>query len=94
MDPPGYWMNETSGVLKPAVDRYIRREALSKDDIVVLRAYLRQWINAPCWDANPYAIDESRQSLTRLRGRIDFLISRSAIDAWLGDALMEGIDPL
>ncbi|HEY1301462.1 MAG TPA: hypothetical protein VGF07_13265 [Stellaceae bacterium] len=93
---PGYWMHETSGVLRPVVEVYLAGKPLSPHQIAILRAYLRQWIMAPIWDCNPYASNEDRVRLAELRavfhrGR---LTSREAIAGWLADALDEGIDPL
>lgn len=82
---PGFWPNETTGLLRPAVMAYLAGESLSVEDIAALRAYLRQWIEAP-WGLSPGIVD--------LRRRVDALTSRQAIDAWLDDAIGEGIDPL
>jgi len=82
---PGYWMNETSGVLRPAVEAYLLTdEELSPAHVAALRAYFRQWIAAPWSGAG---IDE-------LRAGIDGLDSRAAIETWLDKALVAGIDPL
>jgi hypothetical protein len=62
--------------------------------IALLRAYLRQWINAPGWDANPHADDDDRAELAELRARVDQLMSRTAIDRWIEKAGAEGLDPL
>jgi len=35
---PSYWLHETSSVLRPAIERYPRREVLSPEDIAALRA--------------------------------------------------------
>jgi hypothetical protein len=78
-------MDETSGVLRPAVLAYINGEPLTPEHIAALRAYLRQWIDAPLF-IGP-AIDE-------LRAGVDGLTDRAAIDAWLHLALTEGVDPL
>jgi hypothetical protein len=84
MSAPGFWMDETSGVLRPAVESYLYGEPLSDQQIAALRAYLRQWIAAP-WQG---------PGIERLRGKVDRLQSREAINDWLDDALVEGLDPL
>jgi hypothetical protein len=84
MTMPGFWMDETSDALRPAVEAYVQREPLSDEQIAALRAYLRQWIVAP-WKGS---------GIERLRAKVDGLQSRDAIDDWLDDALAEGIDPL
>ena len=91
---PGYWMDEISGVLRPAIIAYFHGCELSADQIAALRAYLRQWIMAPVWDANPYAGDADRARLARLRTAIAGLTSREAISGWLDEAVDQGLDPL
>lgn len=82
---PGYWMYETSGVLRPAVEAYLRSEPMTGAQIAAMRAYLRQWINAPAWKGD---------GIEFLRSEIDGLTTRAAISAWLRIAEEEGIDPL
>lgn len=91
---PGYWMYETSGVLRPAVDAYLNNREMTVAQIAALRAYIKQWIMAPIWDANPHAGAEGRVWLANMRDRVDYLVSRQAITRWLDDALEGGIDPL
>jgi hypothetical protein len=91
---PGYWMYETSGRLRPAVEAYLFQQPLSPDDIAALRAYLRQWIDDPALDENPFADTEEHAWLSRMRARIDDLTSRQAISDWLADAVDGGLDPL
>jgi hypothetical protein len=83
LDAPGYWMNETSGVLRPAVEAYLKGELITHGQIAAIRAYLRQWMAA-----------EWRGDVQALRAGIDGLTTRGAIDAWLTRALEAGIDPL
>jgi hypothetical protein len=82
---PGFWMHETSGVLRPAIEAYLYRRPMSEEQIAAMRAYLRQWIMAPAWQGDV---------AEELRRRIDELRSRAAIDAWLTLAEGAGIDPL
>lgn len=82
---PGYWVDETSGVLRPAIENYLLGLPMTEEHVATVRAYLRQWISAPVWRGD--IVDE-------LRERIDSLTTREAIAAWLGDALPWGIDPL
>lgn len=83
---PGYWMHETTGVLRPAIEAYLHQRPLTGEHIAALRAYLRQWIFAPVWCEDT--------EIGALRGRIDGLTSRAAIAAWLDAADDIGIDPL
>jgi hypothetical protein len=84
-DVPGYWMHETSGVLRPAIEAYLTGAPMTPTQVAAMRAYLRQWIDAPGWRG---------PGVRRLRRMIDTLIDRSSIAKWLGDAEYEGIDPL
>jgi hypothetical protein len=81
----GYWMHETSGVLRPAVEAYLWRRPMTLEQIAAMRAYLRQWIASPQWRGG--RIDE-------LRAAVDGLATRRAIRAWIDIAVEEGIDPL
>jgi hypothetical protein len=86
MSAPGYWMHETSGALRPAIETYLAGKDMSEADCAAIRAYLRQWIMADGW--------HPASSLDDLRRRIDGLVGRDEIAAWIYDAELEGIDPL
>ena len=84
---PGYWMHETSGVLRPAIEAY-----LCQDLILIVGKHHRDprlpqamGLHRPC-GKDP--------GVEHLRARVDGLTTRRAIDAWLADALDAGIDPL
>lgn len=91
---PGYWMHETSGVLRPAVEAYLVGVDMTPEQIAAMRAYLRQWIMAPVWNTNPYAGPDEWAWLERMRDDIDTLSTRMAISEWLRIAMEGGIDPL
>ena len=78
-------MHETSGVLRPAIEAYLRHEPMTPAQIAAMRAYLRQWIAAPAW-LGPLVDD--------LRDGIDELRTRDDIEHWLDVADEAGIDPL
>jgi len=80
-----FWTQETSGVLRPAVHAYLDGEALTPEQVAALRAYLRQWIDAPVWVGD---------GVPALRMAVGELVSRAAIEAWLRRALAIGILPL
>jgi hypothetical protein len=84
-DAPGFWRNETSGVLRPAVEAYLKGEPLSLNQIAAMRAYLRQWMRKGDWRGE--RIEDLREAVERIRRRRD-------IDVWLQLAAAEGIDPL
>ncbi len=86
MSAPGFWMDETSGVLRPAIEAYLHGDTMTAEQVAAMRAYLRQWIAAPHW--------RGADALAELRGGIDALTSRFAIADWLKRAERLGIDPL
>jgi hypothetical protein len=84
--PAGYWMNETTGVLRPAIMAYLNGETMTGKQIAAMRAYLRQWIEAPqAWQG---------EHIDKLRVLVNTLTTRSAITAWLDLAMLNDIDPL
>lgn len=83
---PGYWMHESTGILRPAVQHYLLNQPLTVADIAAMRAYLRQWISAPAW--------RGVGTVEVLRISVDRLTSREAIDDWIELATELGIDPL
>jgi hypothetical protein len=90
---PKYWMNETGGRLIPAVRRYLADEPVEPGDTDLIRAYLRQWIDSPVWDAGP--VDGGGHTeLAKLRMEVRELRNRADITAWLEHALELAIDPL
>lgn len=90
---PHYWQHETSGVLRPAIGRLLDGAELAATDIVIIRAYFRQWVDSPVWDENPHAGEDDRR-LANLRKAARDIASRADIRQWLRDALAMGIDPL
>jgi hypothetical protein len=82
---PHFWMYETTGVLRPAVEAYLKGEPLTPGQIAALRAYLRQWMTGR-WGPG--------EDIEALRAGIDGLTSRAALQAWLDRAMEAGIDPL
>jgi hypothetical protein len=81
---PGYWMNETSGQLRPVIENYLTGGRMSARDIAVMRNYLRQWMDGP-WKGPMIEV---------LRTQIDEIIDRDDVARWLDRALDESIDPL
>ena len=85
MSVPGYWMNETSGVLEPVVRRYLGGHELEPAELATMRAYLRQWIGAPGF-VGP--------DIAHLREGLDGITTTAALRAWMGEAFDAGVDPL
>lgn len=87
-DVPHFWRDEIGGELAAAVYAYFGRVSggppPTARQVDLLRLYLLQWINAPCW-AGPQ-VDELRKSV-RLLNSVD------TIDLWIDKAMDTGIDP-
>jgi hypothetical protein len=82
---PKYWMFETSGVLQPAVEAFLRNQPMSPRQLGAMRAYLRQWIQSPVWRG---------EELAKLRKDVETIQTREDIQAWLDAAVAQGYDPL
>jgi hypothetical protein len=94
MAEPRYWMQETSGAQRAAIEAYLRGDNLKTPQVTAIQAYLRQWISASVWDENPHMDEEMQHALAFLRRMIGNLNSRVTIDAWLAEAAAMGMDPL
>lgn len=81
----GYWMYETSGVLRPAVRAYLNNETMTPLQIAAMRAYLRLWIGAPHLRG---------AEVETLRRDVDTLTTQSAMRRWIHTAIDAGVDPL
>jgi hypothetical protein len=81
---PGYWMNEQSGLLEPVVRKYLEGGELAEDEIVIMRAYLHQWMSG----------DFRGPGVKRLRSDVEGIDSNASLRSWLDYALDLGIDPL
>lgn len=88
---PGYWRDETSGVVADAVKAYLGGGELTEHQTRIMRLYLGQCINAPIWDQNP---EGASPELAGLRDSIGSLTNRAQIARWINRALDIGIDPL
>ncbi len=82
---PGFWRNETTGVLAPAVHAFLAQVPMTGVQIAAMRAYFRQWIAAPGFVGEKVEI---------LRAAVDRLTTQEALDAWYGWAIDAGVDPL
>jgi hypothetical protein len=91
---PRYWMQETSGILEPVIVAYLHREPMDEMQVSILRAYLRQWIDATVWNDNPFADGNDQAAIEELRESVKYLATRDDIEAWLRRALVSGIDPI
>ncbi len=89
---PKYWMHEVGGNLVPAMKRYLEGTRAFPDDVNLIRAYLRQWIDSPVWVGGVES--ETRNALDELRRKARELRTISDITTWIEQALDLGIDPL
>lgn len=83
---PGFWMNEVSGALIVPITKYLEGKSLTPEDVQLIRAYLKQWVDAPVWAADA--------ELAELRRTVNELYTSKDIHRWLDKALDVGIDPL
>jgi hypothetical protein len=81
---PGYWMHETTGRLRPAVEAYLFNRPMTGEQIAAMQAYLRQWM----------AGDWIGEAVAALRLGVDGITTQAALRAWLTEASRAGIDPL
>jgi hypothetical protein len=79
------WMRPPCGVLRPAIEAYLRGEDMTPGQVAAMRAYLCQWINTPDW-VGP--------KVDALRKSVDGLITDAAISQWLDLAAESNIDPM
>jgi hypothetical protein len=94
-DAPNYWMWETSGDLAVAVHQFLTYpNHCTLRQLALLRAYFQQWVDAPVWDQNPSADDESRAELKRLRAQCRGITNVADAQRWIRSALDVGMDPL
>jgi hypothetical protein len=82
---PGYWMHEQSGLLRPVILAYLEGAELAPEEMALMRAYLRQWIDHPVWQGT---------DIDQLRATVGSLTTRHDISRWLDVAERNGIDPL
>jgi hypothetical protein len=92
--PPGYWQNESSGVLAPAVKRYLAGESLTLREIGLLRAYFRQWVDSPVWDQSPHQDAAGAEELSALRASAVAIETQKDLEQWVARAIEFGMDPL
>ncbi len=79
-DAPKYWMYETGGKLHPALMAYLTGRPLDAEQIALIAAYLRQWIDSPVW-AGGSALAGLRDAARHIRTRADIeLVIHTAVE--------------
>jgi hypothetical protein len=79
---PNHWMDESTGVLRPVVEAYLSGQRLSAEQLLVMRAYLHQWMEEP-WKT---------PMLDVLRTQIGDIATQEDLDRWVARALEADID--
>jgi hypothetical protein len=82
---PGYWINDTSGVLTAVVTRYLRGKTLNAVECGVMRDYFAQWIRRGLFRGEE--VEQLRRDVHTLRNHDD-------IADWIRRATDAGVDPL
>jgi hypothetical protein len=92
-EAPKYWTLELREV-SVAVQAYRTGKDLTVRDVLLMREYLRQWVDSPVWEMNPHETDGSRQWLAELRQRVRAIASRNDIAPCLSIMTARRMDPL
>lgn len=93
-DAPNYWTFETGGELRPAIERYICGEELTVRDLYLIKAYLKQWVDSPAWEANPHLTPEGVAQLSLLRAKVSQARTAPQLVACVELAGEMGMNPL
>lgn len=91
---PLRWQDTSHVILPAAVRAYVanrknRNEAVSADQVELVRDYCEYYINAPCWKTTG-----AEKDFRELRERVKHLKTAGEISWWMKDCLKHGIDPL
>jgi hypothetical protein len=91
---PKYWRYETGGDVAQAIGRFVNHLPMSPSDIMLMRAYCRQWIDSPVWERKPKMTQSARGVLADLRRTGRDIDTRQQLSIWLYAAKVFGADPL
>jgi hypothetical protein len=83
--PIYYWMSEKRGVLRPVIENYFAGRCLSHEEVMILRAYVRQWTQHQ-WLAEQGLLD-------RLLEELELVKNNQEIRVWLRRAHAHDVDP-
>ncbi|OAN45518.1 hypothetical protein A6A03_14225 [Chloroflexus islandicus] len=83
--PPRFWMEETTGRLAAAVERYMQGEPLTADQLEVIKLYLTQYLER--------AVIEGSADRKRLLSRIDRLRTTRDIERFADELSEVGVEP-
>ncbi|WP_322493860.1 hypothetical protein [Chloroflexus sp.] len=83
--PPRFWMEETTGRLATAVERYMQGEPLTADQLEVIKLYLTQYLER--------AVIEGSADRKRLLSRIERLRTTRDIERFADELSEVGVEP-
>ena len=83
--PTHFWMTEQTGRLGDAIERYFQGERLSPDELMVIKAYLQQYLERALLTGDARR-DRLLQQLATLRTRRD-------IERFADDIAEFGVEP-
>lgn len=90
---PLRWRDDQTGELPTAVLAFFDRKQ-TPDQLELVRDYCEYYINAPCWDDNPYNVEEDFERLRKRRKEITQAKTFMDINGWIHRCIDMGIDPL
>lgn len=90
---PLRWQDEQSGKLPEAVNAFWHQQA-TEAQLALVSAYLRYYINAPCWDMGTAGYEDGQHKLAKAREKAASLQSAEDMNEFLSMCLEMGIDPL
>ena len=50
---PHYWKHESTGALRPVIEKYLNHTTLTTHEVGLLKRYLLQWVHSPNWTSGP-----------------------------------------
>lgn len=83
--PPRFWMEEQTGVLSELVETYMNGEALTAEQLELIRIYLRQYLER--------AVLASDADRNRLLARIPKLRSTGDVERFADELSEWGVEP-
>ncbi|NJN17721.1 MAG: hypothetical protein HC822_16325 [Oscillochloris sp.] len=83
--PPRFWMEETTGALREAIEVYMRAEPLDRQQLDVLKIYVRQFIER--------ALMSDERQRKRFLGRVDTFRNIKDLESLADDLSEVGVEP-
>lgn len=83
--PPHYWMTEQTGRLAEAIEAYINGDALAKEQLGLIKAYLRQYLER--------AVMTGDAKRNRLLEQVAALRDSREVERFADDLAEIGVEP-